>query len=131
MEIKGKVHCFFEQSGTFKNELIKLGIPADMKARVKATGEIWTFSQIDEITFKSAINGHLYCAEELEFVEPSAFSPDYGCSEQKDKQKKTIMSRKGASKAEERSMISTDYARNFICDFIIGKEQIGTQLTIF
>lgn len=22
MEIKGKVHCFFEQSGTFKNELI-------------------------------------------------------------------------------------------------------------
>ena len=26
MEIKGKVHCFFEQSGTFKNEFIKLGI---------------------------------------------------------------------------------------------------------
>lgn len=48
-----------------------------MKARVKATGEIWTFSQIDEITFKSAINGHLYCAEELEFLEPSVFSPDY------------------------------------------------------
>jgi len=23
-----KVHCFFEQSGTFKNEFIKLGIPA-------------------------------------------------------------------------------------------------------
>ena len=48
-----------------------------MKARVKATGEIWTFSQIDEITFKSAINGHLYYAEELEFIEPSVFSPDY------------------------------------------------------
>lgn len=29
MEIKGKVHCFFEQSGTFKNEFIKLGIPAE------------------------------------------------------------------------------------------------------
>lgn len=28
MEIKGKVHLFFEQSGTFKNEFIKLGIPA-------------------------------------------------------------------------------------------------------
>lgn len=27
-EIK-KVHCFFEQSGTFKNEFIKLGIPAE------------------------------------------------------------------------------------------------------
>lgn len=48
-----------------------------MEARVKATGEIWTFSQIDEITFKSAINGHLYCAEELEFIEASIFSPDY------------------------------------------------------
>lgn len=25
MEIKGKIHCFFEQSGTFKNEFKKLG----------------------------------------------------------------------------------------------------------
>lgn len=24
-----KSHCFFEQSGTFKNEFIKLGIPAE------------------------------------------------------------------------------------------------------
>ena len=32
---------------------------------------------------------------------------------------------------EERSMISPDYARNFICDFIIGKEQQGTQLNLF
>ena len=29
MKIGGKVHCFFEQSGTFKNEFIKLGIPAE------------------------------------------------------------------------------------------------------
>lgn len=29
MIINGKVHCFFEQSGTFKNEFIKLGIPAE------------------------------------------------------------------------------------------------------
>jgi hypothetical protein len=28
MDIKGKVHCFFEQSGTFKNEFIKLGYQA-------------------------------------------------------------------------------------------------------
>ena len=28
MKINGKVHCFFEQSGTFKNEFIKFGIPA-------------------------------------------------------------------------------------------------------
>ncbi len=29
MEITGKVHCLFEQSGTFKQEFIKLGIPAE------------------------------------------------------------------------------------------------------
>ena len=29
MKITGKVHCLFEQSGTFKNEFIKLGIPAE------------------------------------------------------------------------------------------------------
>ena len=29
MTIDGKVHCFFEQSGTFKNEFIKMGIPAE------------------------------------------------------------------------------------------------------
>lgn len=29
MKIEGKVHCFFEQSGTFKNEFIKLGVPAE------------------------------------------------------------------------------------------------------
>ena len=29
MEITGKVHLFFEQSGTFKNEFKKLGIPAE------------------------------------------------------------------------------------------------------
>ena len=29
MVINGKVHCFFEQSGTFKNEFIKLGYKAE------------------------------------------------------------------------------------------------------
>lgn len=29
MKIKGKAHCLFEQSGTFKNEFIKLGIQAE------------------------------------------------------------------------------------------------------
>lgn len=28
MKINGKVHCFFEQSGTFKNEFRKLGYEA-------------------------------------------------------------------------------------------------------
>lgn len=29
MKIKGKVHCFFEQTGTFKNEFLKLGITSE------------------------------------------------------------------------------------------------------
>ena len=74
------------------------------------------------------------------YVKPTAYwfincHPTYGFTEQVDKVKKTIMKSKGASKAgvcsEERSMISPDYARNFICDFIIGKEQQGTQLNLF
>lgn len=33
--------------------------------------------------------------------------------------------------SEERSMISPDYARNFICDFILGKEQKFAQQLLF
>ena len=42
---------------------------------------------------------------------------------------------KGSTKSglcsEERSMISPDYARNFICDFILGKKQDIGQLSLF
>jgi hypothetical protein len=31
----------------------------------------------------------------------------------------------------ERSMISSDYARNFICDFILGKQQDIGQMQLF
>lgn len=51
----------------------------------------------------------------------------------KDKLDKTYLdhnSQKGICD-EDRSMISPDYARNFICDFILGKEQQGTQLQLF
>jgi hypothetical protein len=74
------------------------------------------------------------------FTKPTAYwfincDPTYGFTEQKDKKKIRIIDCKGGIEAgmcsEERSMISPDYARNFICDFIIGKEQEGTQLSIF
>ena len=46
-----KVHCFFEQSGTFKNEFIKLGIPAEDYDIQNNFGEtdhvIDLFAQID------------------------------------------------------------------------------------
>lgn len=52
MKIKGKVHCFFEQSGTFKNEFIKLGIHAedyDMQNNYGETDHICDlFAEIDK-----------------------------------------------------------------------------------
>ena len=75
------------------------------------------------------------------YKKPTAYwfvncEPTNGQSFQRTKtQVKTIMSSRGSSKAgicsEERSMISPDYARNFICDFILGKKQKNTELTLF
>lgn len=74
------------------------------------------------------------------FIKPTAYwfincEHTNGMTEQHDKERKKIARSKAGIKAgvcsEDRSMISPDYARNFICDFIIGKEQQGTQLSIF
>lgn len=74
------------------------------------------------------------------FVKPTAYwfincEPTSGISIQKDKETRTIMNAKKAARAgicsEERSMISSDYARNFICDFILGKEQKNTIPSLF
>lgn len=74
------------------------------------------------------------------FVKPTGYwfwncLPTHGFTEQRDKAQKLISDAKHGAAAglcsEERSMISPDYARNFICDFILGKEQIGTQLSMF
>lgn len=243
MEIKGKVHCFFEQSGTFKNEFIKLGIPAEdydiqnnfgetdnvvdlfkaiedaydgkpslfdeMKEEdlilaffpciyfscMSQMGISWGYTNYRNLSVKEAteqiferVNNRemffrlavkmLAVAKERGLrlimenpwseqtylkanfvmpptivdnnrmlrgdyrVKPTAYwfinsEPTQGYTEQFDKlkEKKTHQSSRGSKVAgvcsEERSMISPDYARNFICDFILGKEQIGTQLSIF
>lgn len=74
------------------------------------------------------------------FKKPTAYwfwgcNPTNGKSYQKKKQVKKIVDckhdRGGGICSEERSMISPDYARNFICDFILGKEQDNTLLTLF
>ena len=58
-----------------------------------------------------------------------------GFSATKPQKELRVWESKSASKAglcsEERSMISPDYARNFICDFILGKSQRNTQLKLF
>jgi hypothetical protein len=60
--------------------------------------------------------------------------PTYGESYQNDKKQKSVFAAKRGDKAgicsEERSMISPDYARNFICDFILGKKQDIGQLSL-
>ena len=66
------------------------------------------------------------------YKKPTAYwfwncEPTHGFTYQNDKEQKIIMKAKGGTKvglcSEERSMISPDYARNFICDFILGKYQ--------
>ena len=59
--------------------------------------------------------------------------PTNGTSPQGTIEHRTVSGSKSGIKAgicsEDRSMISPDYARNFICDFILGKKQEHTQLT--
>jgi hypothetical protein len=242
MEIKGKAHCLFEQSGTFKNEFIKLGIPAydydiqnnfgetdfqiDLFAEIEKAyggGQNTIFQQFtkddliiaffpciyfcassqmafsfgcvnyrkltmkektDKILERSANREYFFrllvqlvsLVEQRNlrmivenpyneqtflkanfvmpptiidnnrtlrgdyFQKPTAYfyvncSPTFGQTYQKDKEQKSIMNSKGSGKAglcsEERSMISSDYARNFICDYIIGKTQRNSQLSLF
>ena len=74
------------------------------------------------------------------FKKPTAYwffncIPTQGFTWQKDKKMKRINRCKPSGKnglcSEERSMIAPDYARNFICDNIIGKVQKFTQLNLF
>lgn len=233
MKITGKVHCFFEQSGTFKNEFKKLGYEAydydiqnnfgqtdhviDLFAEIdnayEGGGSIFNMITQDDLIVAfypciyfcatSQIAFHLGCRNYrklndvqkikkilersdkrkeffdrlLKFVsvclsknikmifenpwseqtylkanflkapdvvdmnrmergdfykKPTAYwfwncEPTHGFSRQNDKKQKIIVKAKGGIKAgicsEERSLISSDYARNWICDFVIGKDQ--------
>lgn len=243
MEIKGKVFCFFEQSGTFKNEFRKLGYEAedyDIQNNFGETdhvidlfteiekgyeGESSIFDKITEDDLIIAFYPCIYfCAtSQMAFylsctnyrclndtqkikeilkrsdkrkeyydrlikfcsvciekgirmifenpfseqtylksnfikvpdvvdmnrslrgdfrIKPTAYwffncKPTYGESYEptpNDKIQKHMKMRGGKEAglcSEERSMISPDYARNFICDFILGKEQPHTLPTLF
>ena len=70
------------------------------------------------------------------YKKPTAYwfincTPTNGRTYQRQKERKTILNTKSSSTAglcsEERSMIHPDYARNFICDFILGKPQKYTE----
>lgn len=74
------------------------------------------------------------------FMKPTAYwffncEPTNGKSFQKPKETKIVINCKKGKIAgicsEERSLISQDYARNFIKDFILGEPQSFSQLTLF
>lgn len=74
------------------------------------------------------------------FCKPTAYwfvncTPTHGMSIQNDKEKRRIIGEKplkgGGICNTERSMISPDYARNFLCDFILGKEQAFSEPKLF
>lgn len=75
-----------------------------------------------------------------DFVKPTGYwffncEPTFGISFEPNKNIKTIQKTKSNSRggicSTERSMINPKYARNFICDFILGKTQQHTQLNLF
>ena len=66
------------------------------------------------------------------FKKPTAYwffncEPTHGFSRQNDKVQKIVHKCEGSKGdglcSTERSMISPDYARNWICDFVLGKDQ--------
>lgn len=61
--------------------------------------------------------------------------PTFGLSLKPNRNTKPIMKAKGSKTggvcSEERSMISPEYAKNFICDFILGKKNENSLLTLF
>lgn len=74
------------------------------------------------------------------FRKPTAYwfvniEPTEGKSIQAPKEKKVVWlckrSKADGLCSEERSMISPDYARNFICDFILGEQQQNTIPSLF
>ena len=101
MEIKGKVHCFFEQSGTFKNEFIKLGIPAecydiqnnfgetdhvmDLFAEIEAAYERERETVFDRITSDDLIMAFFPCIKFCSVMEQAQHEEFYDASHKKNK----------------------------------------------
>lgn len=76
------------------------------------------------------------------YVKPTGYwffncEPTQGMTIQNDKKQKKHNLAKTRNKStngicnKERSMVSPDYARNFICDFILGRAQNNSQLSLF
>lgn len=100
------------------------------------------FFEIMEISGQNFVPPTLVDKNRMErgdfFVKPTAYwffncEPTHGFSYQNDKEQK-IINKCARSHGDglcggERSLMSTDYARNWICDFVLGKKQSLQQQT--
>ena len=90
MEIRGKVHLMFEQSGVFKNEFKKLGYEAfDYDIQNE-------FNETDLIDNNRTLRGD-------DFVKPTGYwffncEPTFGCSLEPNKKIKTVCGSKPSSR---------------------------------
>ena len=95
---------------------------------------------VNNFPYKAAIIDRNRALRGDYFNKPTQFffvncEPTHGQTFIDPKEHKNIRTSKSGIKAgicsEDRSMISPDYARNFICDFILGKPQTLSQLSLF
>ena len=143
MEIKGKVHCFFEQSGTFKKEFEKLGYEAidyDIQNNFGETDYVIDlFHEIEQAydnkpsIFDGFTSDDLIIAFFPCIYFTGATNPRYFTLENNNYQSLSLREKLDAilERARNRSLISPDYARNWICDFVLGRKQDIGQLQLF
>ena len=166
MEIKGVVHCFFEQSGTFKNEFKKLGYEAydyDIHNNFgetdydddlfKAIEDAYDGkpSLFDRITPDDLIMAFFPCIYFCGSNNPPLFNGsayhlpilqtiNHIIKRNRDRAYFYELLMKLCYVVYERNLRmifenpyddSPDYARNFICDFILGKKQDFGQMELF
>ena len=94
---------------------------------------------VENFPYKATIIDRNRAARGDYFNKPTQYwfincEPTNGCSYQEAKTHKRVASGKpgayGGLCSEDRSLISPDYARNFICDYIIGKMQKYSQASM-
>ncbi|MCQ2257873.1 MAG: hypothetical protein MJZ41_07770 [Bacteroidaceae bacterium] len=142
MGIKKKTECILERSKNreyFYSLLIKLFCIVQMKGlrmivENPYSGQHYLILAQNFVMPPTMIDHNRQMRGDY-FKKPTAFwfvncSPTFGQSFQKPVETKTVFTAKGASRAglcsEERSLIHPNYARNFICDFVIGRQQKNT-----
>lgn len=121
-----------EKRTRFHTLLYKLIGVADMRGLRLVIENPWNVSYLMHNLMKPAVIDMNRMRRGDYFIKPTAYwfvncEPTHGFTHQNDKEIKRVMDCKGSKVAgvcsEERSMISPDYARNWICDFVLGKVQ--------